>query len=368
MRLLLRAAVSFFAALPTHCLAQYDPGETDPLICDALSNGRFAEAIGRFEEIARQGGAPSDQANYCGASLYLQAHLPDKAEGPLSRISPAFRSWSGWPTPGDLRARVEGFKAARPDQLTEDLFVERRTRWNAPLLKELPAFLRTGRRIFGPDLPRVRFFLFATDGLYKRFYRPVMNADMPNSWHDGTGNLHIVLFRQTSTRPAGTVETLGNVIHEFGHAWWNTYTMTRHNKEYLRIVKPYMDEGFADYLAGMWNRRYLMIRFARVRQAAEERVRPPRFSELRTHAGGSGQFYDPERAALNYDLSAVLVARMLGAQGGGKIPRVLDALATTGDDLQAWRAIGKDAEAEYDKLVHSLWRTPRKKTRQKKHG
>jgi hypothetical protein len=349
-------------------LAVWAPGSPAPgePLSDALEDavccghGRYGPAVDLFETEARRG-APGPKARYLAASAYIRLHLHERAEPLLEGLDGEVLP--GWEKAESLRLAAAAFRASSPPAAKDrsvpgiEVFSGPPTAWTAPVLSALPEWLVVGRRVFGERLPRVRFFLFSDRRAYLRFYEAAFRQAPGASWQDGTGDAHIVVYCEAPSRAAGIPETLGTVLHEFGHAWMSTYVARAHGREYLSpaLRRPYLDEGLADLFASMWDGGYLGRRreWLRTKKVAAGKPAPP-FEELRTLEG----FYRRGDAHTHYWLSALLAGRLLGGPRAGpeRIPVLLDALARTSDDRAAWHAAcGKDPAEEYRALVRDIW-------------
>jgi hypothetical protein len=243
-----------------------------------------------------------------------------------------------------------------PNVSSKDIetFMDMDDPYSDAVLQALPEFARIGRQIFGAKLPSVRFFLMSDAGRYRAFFRAVFGQERMT----GTGNLHIVtMCLSCEKRRVEESETTAVVLHEFGHAWLNTYLKEGFGRNYLSgaVRRPYLDEGLADFIADQWDREFLArrgrwIRDFKVRHA----VQPPKLEELEKYAS----FYDLGDRELHYWISALLVRRMIGPEESAakKIPRYLDLMGRGETPETAWeQATGKSLAAEYDALVREVW-------------
>ena len=200
-----------------------------------------------------------------------------------------------------------------------ETFVDREDSYSGAVLQALPEFARIGRQIFGAKLPFVRFFLISNAERYRAFTRAVFGQE----WMTGTGNLHIVtMCLSCESRRAEESETTAVVLHEFGHAWLNTYLKEGFGRDYLSaaIRRPYLDEGLADFIADQWDREFLARRGRWIRDLKVGRgVPPPKLGELQQYSS----FYDRGDRELHYWISALLIRRMIGPEESAamKIPR-----------------------------------------------
>lgn len=235
------------------------------------------------------------------------------------------------------------------------------TAWTTPVLRAMPEFDAVGRRIFGKDVPAVRFYLFSERPVYDRFFGAMFGAPTSIAWQDGTGNLNVVVYCETNargvvSRPAGEPETIGTVLHEFGHAWCGTYLMDRYDLDWLgpSIRRPWLDEGIADYVATVREPAFRTRRMAWLREKAAKGVAAPAWKDLVDYNG----FYGTGDPDVRYRLSALLVAELLGdaEKAPQSIRKILDETGRTGEVDGAVRAVtGKEPAREFEILVRRFW-------------
>jgi hypothetical protein len=193
----------------------------------------------------------------------------------------------------------------------------------------------------------------------------MFQVEIPTAWQDGTGDLNIVVFCEKDrsgkcSRPAGAPETIGNVLHEFGHAWCRSYLMDRHGLDWLApsLRKPWLDEGLADYIAYLREPKFLKRRMDwLLAEKVAKGAPPPAYRELTDY----GEFYDQGDIDSHYWLSALLVAEILGTEERGVplIARLLDEIGRTRDVEAAVRRVTrKDPAREFERLTARLWGPP----------
>ncbi|MBI3505895.1 MAG: hypothetical protein HY059_13725 [Proteobacteria bacterium] len=323
------------------------------------------EALAAFERL-RKSGTPGAEANYLAGALLLLLGLPEKAEPLLNDARKSgYRAPKGQSPVRRLLRRVELVRKYRPKRMTlrtlprgarVELYA-RATPWTRPVLAALPKFMRVGRRIYGKHLPPVRLYLFSDRTAYRHFFRALFDQSYHTPWQDGTGGLNVVLFSETENRPAGELETMGNVLHEFGHAWASTYVMTKHDVFFHddTTTPPYLDEGLADYITHLWDPEYLGLRKGYVESDIDRlKCTPPPFAQLDSFK----RFYRGRKTGLCYSLSAMLMDRMLGRgpSRARRIPGILDALIRSGTGHAALRkVVGRDPRREYARLCREFW-------------
>jgi len=236
-----------------------------------------------------------------------------------------------------------------------ELFMDAEDAYSGAVLSALPEFARIGRWIFGDKLPSVRLFLMANGEHYRAFTRATFGQERVT----GTGSVHIVtICLACENRPQGETETTAVVLHEFGHAWLNTYLKDGWGLNYLsgEIRRPYLDEGLADFIADQWDHEFLSRRARWTRDLKAARgVPPPKFDELKNY----DSFYDHGDRELHYWISALLIQRMIGTEAGAatKILRYLDLIGAGESPDRAWeRATRKSLTVEYSALIQDLWK------------
>lgn len=331
---------------------------------DAATHERYQEASRIYESIEKKGNA-NVESEYWAGITYMHLNLFDRARAAFQAArQPGWEPRPDWPQPQEFSERLDALSRFAPPRLASAeeglaVFASTPTAWTGPVLNAVPAFEAVGRGIFGKSLPDINFYLFADRAAYRRFFEAAFGQTFATSWQDGTGNTHIVLYCETASRPAGDGETVGNVLHEFGHAWLNSYFRINFDKDYLAFPyrAPYADEGLADYVATLWDKDHMGRRVDWVRRyKAAKGIEAPRFEDLKAY----DDFYKTGDIELHYWLSALLINRLLGPKGASKIPDYLQALAKTGDATKALAKVsGLDPAREYQALVKELWAQPR---------
>jgi hypothetical protein len=155
-------------------------------------------------------------------------------------------------------------------------------------------------------------------------------------------------------------ETTAVVLHEFGHAWMNSYLRERYGVDYLSpaVRRPFLDEGAADWIAGQWDSDFLRRRRRWiVQEKVSQNIPAPSLGDLGQYAS----FYDRGDRELHYWIAALLVERMLGSdpRDGSRIRGYLDLVGRGEAPERAFEtATGKSLASEYACLVAELWRSP----------
>jgi hypothetical protein len=145
--------------------------------------------------------------------------------------------------PGGAIEKADLWRRAVPGVSSKeiDTFVDIDDPYSGAVLRALPDFARIGREIFGAKLPSERFFLMSNAERYRAFTRAVFGQELMR----GTGNLHIVtMCLSCEKRRVEESETTAVVLHEFGHAWLNTYLKDGFGRDYLSpaLRRPYLDD------------------------------------------------------------------------------------------------------------------------------
>ena len=344
----------------------------DQAVC--CNNHRYKEAIDLFEMIQKTG-TPSPRDFYFAAFSYMRLYLPEKAD-PLLKLAKqagfsGFGSSSGWPTVNDLLSRIRAVRELTPpsennrlglsDHFPVTLYADAVTSWSEPVMRAVPEFSVIGLKVFDARLPPIRLYLFSDRGRFERFFTTLYLVP-PRPDQHGTGNTNSVVFcdrdsRGIVTREAGSPETIGAVLHEFGHAWVISYVMYTHNRNFIGrpLRTPWLDEGLADYIAFLREYNYLKRREDWIIQNKVKRnIEPPRLEELKDYSS----FHDQGDRELHYWLSALLTAQILGPgdKGAKLIPKLLDAFVETKDAESAVKMVtGKNVRKEYEKLIARFW-------------
>ncbi len=336
----------------------------------AVEDRRLSDALRTFSALAH----PSADDEYFAGDALMELNRPDDAAPHLEAAKA--RGWSkfpDWPSAESLLDRVAEVRRLAPPALDPpadpaiEVHAGPPTAWSAPILRAVPEFAAVGRRIFGADLPRERLYLFSDRSNFDRFFRALFGVGIWREWQDGTGNINVVVFcgqdsHRKTTRLPGDPQTIGDVLHEFGHAWCHTYLMDRYGREWpspvSRYLFPWLDEGIADVVASLREPAYLERETAWLKRNAKS-VPAPTFVELTS----DDRFYEPQHAYAHYCLSAAFVTELVGPGDAApaKIRAILDAVGKgawrTGGDVVASvsAATGKDLRKEFDKVVARFW-------------
>lgn len=322
---------------------------------DAAWAGRWIESSRLYDELAA-GREPSAQAAYLAGLARWRLRRPEDARPLLQKAADAgFHAGGGRPQPEDLLAKIDSYLELRPPLVSSgtassiELYADARTPLTAPVLDAIPRIESVGRDVFGAPPGPVRFHLFATIPPFERFYYVFAAPGMPRQGSPhSTGSLGLVIYCEEKAHRATTDETVSLALHETTHAWIATYLQNKYDRPVR--VPPYVDEGLATYVAGLWSPSVAALPAQRLAKVRARGGAAPSLDELRSR----DDFYAEGVATANYWRAEQLIERLIGppSVGAKKIPPFLDALARTGDDLAAWREVsGKDARAEYAVLV-----------------
>lgn len=325
---------------------------------DGFFADRYLAGIARLEELQRVGRArPAD--HFWAGRCAMRLHRWEEAETELGRArqlgfvgpprGPSTESWLD--RLAVIRRLTPVAQVLAFPHLT--LHTDVRTAWTGPVIDAFPAFARIGTDMYGTKTPDMDFYLFAEREAYLAFCRAVFERPVDEATRNGTASTRFAMACQVGARPAGLPETIGDVVHELGHGWANTYVRLTYDRDYGALVAPYANEGMAGVVSAQWDRGHLDRRRDWIRRMKVARhVPPPAFADLQT----ADAFYRRGDETLNYWLSNLLMDRLLGADGCRRVPAYLDALVATGDTNRALRQVtGRDPEAEYRSLVNEFW-------------
>jgi hypothetical protein len=334
----------------------------DSKLLPEVAARRLTQAVSVFSGLPKPG--PDD--HYLAGFALMELHRPEEAEPRLRAAKDAgFSAWKGWPGVDALLDRVATVRELLPPSRsasdTITVHTGAPTAWSTPVLHAIPKFEEVGRSIFGKDLPRLRFALFADRKVYDRFFGALFGVSAATAWQDGTGTTNVVVYCATDrhgnvTRAAGDPETIGCVLHEFGHAWFGTYLMDRHGREWLApaMRRPWLDEGLADFVASLREPAFLDRRAEWLRDKSANKVARPEFAEIADYAA----FYEKGDPDVHYWMSALLVAELLGPRdrAPATIRRILDAAGASGDVDEAVRTVtGKDPRKVFAEVIRRFW-------------
>lgn len=338
----------------------------EALLLDVVVGGRFYEAARTFRGIA----SPSPQDSYLGGFALMALNQPDEAEPPLRAAKEGgFRVWSKWPKVDALLERIDMVRECAPPPIAEErrrsgsaiaVYAGPATVWSRPVLAAVPEFEAVGRSIFGDRLPPVRLYLFYDRKQYERFFDAMFGTPVALPWQDGTGRVNVVLFCEKDedgkvTRTAGDPETVGSVLHEFGHAWVATYLMERFGREELGTTTPcpWLAEGLADFVASLRDPA-MLDRSTRALEVKAAEVARPKFEEI----AGETAFYAEGDPFVHYELSSLLVAALIGdrKRAPATILALLEEIGRTGDAAAAVKTVtGKDVRKTFEEVAARFW-------------
>jgi hypothetical protein len=356
------ATTAVLAGLVARSVAAPTEATTEALV-KAVQDGRASDAVKTFSALEH----PSADDEYLAGYALMALHRPDDAAPHLDAAKArGWSKWRGWTSVESMLDRVAEVRRLAPPALDPPLdaaievHVGPPTAWSAPVLRAVPEFAAVGRRIFGADLPRERLYLFSDYKTYGRFFRALFDVEIPNAWQDGTGTTNVVVYCEQdshgkATGPAGDPDTIGDVLHEFGHAWCETYLIDRYGREWTSPAfrHPWLDESVADVIASLRERGFLERRIAWLKTEAKS-VPAPTFAALTSYDG----FYKAKDVHACYWLSAAFVAELVGPldSAPARIREILDEIGKTGDvEASVLAATGKDLHKEFAKVVARFW-------------
>lgn len=348
---------------PTPVPTQAPTEATSGSLMSAVQRRRLSDALRTFSAMAH----PSADDEYLAGYALMELHRPDDAAPHLDAAKE--RGWSKWPrwaSADALLDRVAEVRRLAPPALDPpvDAAIEvhagAETTWSTPVLRALPNFAAVGRRIFSADLPRVRLYLFPDRATYDRFFRALFGVESFTAWQDGTGVTNVVVFcvpnsDATTMGLAGDPDTIGSVLHEFAHAWCETYLMDRYSRAWTspELRHPWLDEGIAEVVASLREPGLLGSSTSWLKTHARS-VPAPTFADLTS----LDRFYKAKDAYVRYCLSAVLVEELVRPldSAPARIRAILDEIGKTGDvEASVLTVTGKDLHKEFATVVARFW-------------
>lgn len=317
-----------------------------------------ASGAGLHNEVARifaesPNAVRSDpEAQYVAAYALLRLHRPSEARRLLdAAVAAGFPGYEGWDPAQKLLERTRDFARLRPPLALElkgnDGKVVVRAYapsndWAQGILKTLPSFLGRIQAALGQDVPPLELYLLSSRREYDVFYKALFGVDVPTAWQDGTGNTNVVTFceqdRDGKALPRNAF-FMGNVLHEFGHALFNTY----YGDGYLDTVPNWLDEGMADELA----REYYDELFASSHEILQEHLRskpPLSYEQI------SRDMYakDPD---VGYAVGRLMVRDLLTGAKPRALRKILETARTKGWDAAIFEATGKKPKDAYQRVI-----------------
>jgi len=316
---------------------------------------------GRLRECARRADVPDapPRASYLGGLCFLGLNEREKAE-PLLRRAKAggfHPTAERRKTPDELLSAIAEYRRLAPAPVklegvpSTSLLVgfDRSSPWVDSVVAAAPGFVSIGRRVFGADPPFTRLFLYSDNATFEEFYGVVFRPGRPH----GTGVPGLAVMTEEKARDRKGRMPVAVVLHELMHAWIQGYGRDAYDRRIK--IPPWVDEGMADYVGGMWETDLLAQRRVEIARVIAKRPEPPDFSDLQ----GQEAFYRPDDAFLDYALSFLLIERLVGPpeKGAPLLRKVLDRYAAGDDGETAWRAVtGKSPAGEYAALCDELWK------------
>jgi hypothetical protein len=322
-----------------------------------LCERRYASAIGLFNTLSQ---AEKNDPETCYQAGYALMHLhkPQTARPLLEQAAKGnFAGYKDWPSTQSLLDDIAEMAKFTPPhcldigdkaQPTIRAFAKE-TDWTTPVLKALPLFFERARAVFGAQIPPINFYFFDERRDFERFYTRMFGVGIPTSWHDGTGDANIVVFCEQDrtgniSRPAGVDRTVGDVLHEYGHALCNTIF----GDNYLERVPQWLDEGMADAIASPYYQSLFQVS-DRLLTSESGRRSPPSYDQM------CEQLYkDPD---LGYAIARMMVGMLVRKYGVPMFKRIIDeARQIENFETAIDQMSGLKCKQLYKSVVNHYWR------------
>ncbi|MBX9668834.1 MAG: tetratricopeptide repeat protein [Candidatus Obscuribacterales bacterium] len=319
------------------------------------SKGNFATALQQFDQLD-QDEASSPEANYVKGNIYAGLFEPDKARAAFQAAKDTgFPGYSTWGWTSDRLNTFRELQRIQPPFIKNIDYQGRRaasiygiqTTWSRPVIDELPRFVGRAFQIFGRATQPINFYLFDKRDRFESYYKLIFSVSPQNAWHDGTGNKSIVVFCEVSktgmvTRPAGIPRTLGDVMHEYGHALCNT----TYGDGYLRSVPHWIDEGMADFVAEPYYAD-LYAESDRELKSGGKTKPPPDYDQL-----NKDFFKDPY---LNYAIARMMFKEVMRGKSPSYVVTILTDARRVGFE-SAIRQSGISGREALQRVKNTYWR------------
>ncbi|HEY9868290.1 MAG TPA: hypothetical protein V6D08_03930, partial [Candidatus Obscuribacterales bacterium] len=333
------------------------------------SRGRFSAAIKSFYRLS-----PSEKRNaeicYAAGYAWMRLHRPDVAKGLLIlAVSQGFEGYRGWESAGDLLSRISQMEKFAPphlrtfcDQGNSKIRVYgRQTSWSQPVLLAMPQFVTRAKEIFGEDCPAINFYFFEAREHFENFYSAMFGTRTQKWWHDGTGSFNVVVYceRRRDGAIAGTpgaARTIGNVLHEYGHALCSTY----YGDGYLKAVPNWLNEGLADAVAYPFYGE-LFSQSRKLLSVQERKGLPaPSYKQMCREL-----YEDPD---VRYTFARLMVEELL-ANEPSRIKRILKEARRAGSFERALKTVtGFEGRYWYRRIAARYWKAHTYTTRREAAG
>lgn len=323
----------------------------------ACSAGRFYSALASFNRLTPEE-KEEGEACYVAGQIYSYLNQPACANSYyLKAKQKQFAGYSTWGFTDDrlhslaeLRALTPPFYRTFSRGTSAINLYAAYTSWTGVLIQRIPNFLQYAEAYFGTSLPPIDFYFFSNRRTFDQFHKDLLHVAIPQSWHDGTGNFNVVLFCEVDkdgriTRPASSLRTSGDVLHEYGHA----LCATIYGDDYLVKVPQWFNEGMADALAAPYYGELYGYADAYVRKEALTR-KPPSYATLCT------QLYSDHD--IGYAFGRLMVKELLGDNRQTQPARRILENARHSDFESAIRTVtGVTPLEAYNRVVARYWKT-----------
>ncbi len=337
--------------LPQQVLGASKRGPTVEHLADNCGKGRFFAAIQSFYRLS-----PTEKRDpevcYAAGYAWMRLHRPDVARGLLIQaVCDGFEGYRGWESTGDLLSRTSQVEKFEPPLLRtfhdgasmKIQVYARETTWLKPVIAAMPAFMMRAKEIFGTGYPSITFYFFDARETFENFYSGMFGTKPRDWWHDGTGNFNVVAYCERDrngrvSRPPGARQTVGDVLHEYGHALCSTH----YGDGYLKAVPNWLNEGLADAIAYPFYEK--RIRRSRLRLAEwGKKGLPPSYGQMCREL-----YKDPE---IRYAVAQLMVQELLNRKPN-RIKRILDEARRSGSFERALKRVtGFDGRYWHHRIV-----------------
>jgi hypothetical protein len=358
------AAIAVLVVFVSHSVAAPLAAWSQALAA-AVQDRRFSDAVRTFGALTH----PTADDEYLAGNALMGLNRPDEAAPHLAAAKTrGWSRWGGWPSAESLLERGAEVRRLSPPALDPqvdasiEVHADPPTPWSAPIVRAVPEFTAVGRSIFGADAPRMRLYLFHDRTTFDRLYRALFGVEISTAWQRGAGGTNVVVFCEQeasgeTARAAGDPNEIGDVLHEFGHAWCETYLMERYSRSWISpaLRRSWLSEGVAEFVASLREPARLEREKTWLAKNAKS-VAAPSFADLTSWDG----FYKAKERDVyaRYCLSAAFVAELLGPGDAApaKIRAILDAVGKSGDtEASVSAATGKDLRKTFDEVRARFW-------------
>lgn len=348
--------LSLLAAL-SNCLNPL-PAWSSPQL-DAVkalcSAGHFYTAKALFDRLP-SAEKEDGEAYYVAGQIYAYLNQPDAAYTSFQKASE--KQFSGYDTWGFTQSRLQSLvtlKALTPPFYrsystngSSMTLYAKATPWTVAVNNKFPDFMKYAQNYFGYSLPAITFYFFDNHAAFAQFHKLLLHAEIPQSWHDGTGNYNVVLFCEVDrngamTRPTTALRTYGDVLHEYTHA----LCATIYGDGYLEKVPQWFNEGIADAVAAPYYSELYSYADRYVREQARLR-QPPTYTALCSH------LYEDHD--IGYAIARLMVREVLGQNLQAQVgKRILQNAAHSNFDSAITTVTGIAPTEAYRRVIARYW-------------